>query len=248
MAWQEQLLIPHDDMWWSFCLEAKTIRIEHKEESIGFISINEEEQLIRSYVIDRKRSYVSRIMHDMKESKLFKEAIVGTHDPASILAVSSLFPKGSPHTLLYQLYDESRLSDCKNINQATAADLDKIIAYYHESIGAPIEWLQMYVGERIKKGEFYYLENEGVIKGSCEVREHSYSIDHMAIGIAVHPEFRKQGLGTNLLGAAARMALSAGKAPICSTEIENHGSIKAIESNGFSSQYQLLRWKPYSSE
>lgn len=241
-AWKDQLHTPHDDMWWSLCLSAKTLEIIIDDQSVGFASINEEGQLIRFYIGFEWLNSVSRVMRALLDQNLINAAIIGTHDTASIHAVSSLGATSTPHTLLYELESTERLKSCDNLIKATAADLDRVIEYYHYAIEAPIAWLQVYVGERIEKGEFFFLEEENTIAGSCEVRQHPYSKNHAAIGIAVNPDHRKKGLGTKLLGQAAKMALEDDKKPICSTEIENYGSIKAIESNGFRSKFHMPHW------
>lgn len=242
-AWKEQLHTTHDDMWWGFCLTAKTLEILIDDQSVGFASVNEEGQLIRFYVEFEWLNSVSRVMRALLDQNLINTAIIGTHDTASLHAVSSLGATSTPHTLLYELESTAQLKRCDYLIKATAADLDRVIEYYHYAIEAPIAWLQVYVGERIEKGEFFFLEDDNTICGSCEVRQHPYSKDHSSIGMAVNPDFRKQGLGTKLLGQAARIAIEQNKAPICSTETENLGSIKGIEANGFKSLHRLLHWR-----
>ena len=84
------------------------------------------------------------------------------------------------------------------------------------------------------------LEDIGEILGSCVVRKCDSDPEIANVGMAVAPAHRRKGLGTFLLGKAKEKAIEWGKQPICSCEMDNAGSLKSIQKNGFRSIHQML--------
>ena len=100
--------------------------------------------------------------------------------------------------------------------------------------------MQTYLGDLLAKGEVYALKNGDEYIGACEVRS-SLTNEHVAdVGMVVSPDHRRKGLGTYLLGQAKRIAKEGDKLAICSCEVDNIGSKKSIEKNGFISVHQML--------
>jgi predicted acetyltransferase len=107
-------------------------------------------------------------------------------------------------------------------------------------MGAPKGWLQGYLGGLVEKGEVFFLEQGDNIVGTCEVRKSTSAPAFADIGMAVSPDFRRQGYGTYMLNKAKAIAVEWGRHPICSCEKENVGSFKSISNCGFASKFQLL--------
>ena len=102
-----------------------------------------------------------------------------------------------------------------------------MITFYHKTIDAPLDWLEGYLGDLLRKGEVFYWEEKGEIIGACEVRKSVTHPEIADIGMLVSPSHRKQGYGSFLLHQAKTKALEWGKKPICSCEKDNIGSLKS---------------------
>ena len=59
------------------------------------------------------------------------------------------------------------------------------------------------------------------------------------VGMIIGKEYRKEGLGSYMLGRAVQIALKRRTVPICSCEADNPGSKKAIEHVGFRSRHAM---------
>ncbi|MEM7573265.1 MAG: GNAT family N-acetyltransferase [Bacteroidota bacterium] len=127
-----------------------------------------------------------------------------------------------------------------NFAQAQISDLERLIDFYHLGMEAPRTWLSKYLAAYQAEGACYFLEKAGEIIGACEVRASESQPEVADIGMVVGVAYRQQGIGSYLLGQAKQLAWASGRQPICSCEVENIGSRKSIEANGFRSEYQLL--------
>ena len=126
------------------------------------------------------------------------------------------------------------------LNACQTDDIERVVKFYHYSMGGPKEWLTGYIGGLIEKQEVFSLENGDKFIGACEVRESQTASDFADIGMVVSPDYRRMGYGTYLLNRAKIVAIENGKTPICSCEKDNVGSLKSIQNCGSVSMFQLL--------
>ncbi|MEM6804294.1 MAG: GNAT family N-acetyltransferase [Bacteroidota bacterium] len=237
----QSMTSPQDGMWESFREASRHWIIRDKSANIGYACVDDEKQLIQFFL---KQDYLSLgesiFTHFLQHTAVIK-GIVGTNNPTYLSLALATSKKIKLHSYLFRDHLPVSLEEkAGTLLQCQAEELEKIVQFYIESIGASRDWLLDYVGERIAKKEIYSLEHHAGIIGTCEVRNSPSSAQVVDIGMAVAPSYRRQGYGSYLLHQAKLIALTSGKTPICSCERENTGSFKAINHAGFRSLYQLL--------
>lgn len=240
--WRESLTGPQDGMWEIFRDTAEHWAFTAGDQVIGYACANEEHGLMQFYLSPTwQHKRVGTLKTFLKQEAIAK-GIVGTNNPAFLSAALELMQSVKVDTYLFtdqtQALSEEKTGD---FVAANGEDLDRLINFYHQSIGAPESWLRGYLGNHLERGELFFLKQGDSVIGACEVRK-SDSNDGIAdLGMVVSPSFRRQGYGTFLLGKAKTVAQAWGRASICSCEKDNVGSTRSIQKNGFRSTHQLLR-------
>ena len=241
-AWLKSLTAPQDGMWESFTDQAKHWLIQLNQETVGYTCVNEENTLLQFYLQPQFLNEGAAIFKTFIQQQKITQAIIGTNNPICLSLILHLNQSVQVHTYLFKDFSASAPTTNQDIAvvMAKSKDLLKLIAFCNYSVGAPEQWLKVYLGDLIEKGEIFILEDAGEVVGTCEVRKSASNPDVADLGIIVSPDHRKKGLGTLLLGKAKEIALQWKKSPICSCEKDNLGSLKAIQNNGFRSIHQML--------
>ena len=239
--WVKSLISPQDGMWESFRENAKNWGVFDGNTMIGYAAIGEDNQLIQYYIIPNLMSKNEDIFKAFLDKMQIKTAVVGTNNPCFLSAALNYTSDVKINSYLFRDGNEVEIEDKEGtIKECQEHDLNRIVDFCHSSIGAPKGWLLEYIGDLVNRKEIYFLEHNGDIIGTCEIRKSKTAPEFADIGMIVSPKYRQQGYGTYLLHEAKRIAIEWKKVPICSCEKENIGSIKSIHKCGFVSRYQLL--------
>lgn len=239
--WLQTLHSAQDGMWETFRDQAELWAIKDQQTIIGYACLDEDHQLIQFYLSPLYHARGAAIFQEFIQTFEIETGIVGTNNPVFSSMAFNFVKSIRVHTYLFRDNLVVTIPEKDGLlHQGQAADLNKIVAFYIHSIGAPEDWLNNYVGNRIQAGEIFYFENDNSIIGVCEVRKSPTNPTVADIGMAISTKFRKQGYGTYLLHQAKSIAQELGKKPICSCEKENLGSFKSITNSGFISLSQLL--------
>jgi len=97
------------------------------------------------------------------------------------------------------------------------------------------------VDERIAQGKYYVMREKGIFLGQGNFHRHTILHDAVSIGMAVHPNFRRKGVGRSIIMHLADICLKNGLTPYCGCWYYNHNSKATLESAGFVSQTRLLK-------
>ncbi len=239
--WQKSLVAPQDDMWESFTDYATHWEILQKDETIGYACVNDENCLLQFFVLPFWMSEGVSIFKQLIDQQNIASAIIGTNNPICLSIAMHIQKSVKIHTYLFTDALKVENNNKEGAFRIVALqELETIVNFYHESIGAPKGWLNDYLGNLVEKSEVFVLINGDEILGACEVRKSESNPKVAGVGVVVSSSQRKKGLGTFLLGKAKEKAIAWNRQPICSCEKDNIGSIKSIENNGFRSIHQML--------
>ena len=239
--WLRSLTSPQDGMWESFRNSAMNWGIECDDETIGYASIGEGNQLVQFYISPKHLSKGEVIFKEFIDEMEIRIGIVGTNNLGYLSLALNCVNELNINTYLFRNSSEVNVGEREGIlKECQNEDIERIVNFCHYSMGAPNEWLVGYIGDLIEKKEIFSFENGDDIIGTCEVRKSTTAPEFADIGMVVSPNYRRKGYGTYLLHKAKTIALDWGKTPICSCEKDNAGSIKSIHNCGFVSIYQLL--------
>ena len=97
-----------------------------------------------------------------------------------------------------------------------------------------------YLAGLIERQELFLLEKGGRILATGECRVSESQPPFADLGMIVYPEYRGQGLGTEVLLRLRREAATRALKPICSTEAGNIAARTAILRAGFRACHRLL--------
>ena len=239
--WRENLLAPQDDMWEAFMEMAVQWEIRLNEEIIGYACVNDDNILLQFYLLPFWLNHKEKLFEQFIKQQNIKKAILGTNNPVPLSSAMPFQKAIKVHTSLFtDLVKLDKIEKKETLTLAKTEDLDHLVDFCLESIGAPKEWSQGYFENLIVKQELFMLMNQGEIQGTCEVRKSIYDKKVAHIGMIVSCQYRRKGLGTYLLGLAKEIAIDWNRHPVCSCECDNLGSLKSIQNNGFRSKYQIL--------
>ena len=239
--WRESLLAQQDGMWEALTDMSQHLEIVNDKEIIGYAAIDENSWLLQFYLHDFWQKEGQVVLQELIKQFNVEKALAGTHNPIFLTPCLQIQKGLSVHTLLFENKLQTETDDSFGmLKMAEKEDLTPLIEFCHLSMGGPKEWLSQYLGNLIERSEVYFLEIDHEVIGSCEVRISSSEPSFADLGMIVSSTHRKKGLGTWLLGKAKSMAVTQGKRPICSCEVDNVASLKAIHANGFRSTHQML--------
>ncbi|MCF8247609.1 MAG: GNAT family N-acetyltransferase [Saprospiraceae bacterium] len=239
--WQKSLTAPQDDMWEAFTNYSNHWELKNENQTIGYACVNDDNLLLQFYVLPPWMQESISIFEEFIHHQKIKKALIGTNNPICLSIAMHFLKTIKVDTYLFTDFLNVDTTNNKGIlRPAELKDIGTLVIFCHESMGGPKEWLKGYIGNLIKRGEFFILEDGEEILGTCEVRKSESNSKVASVGMVVSPPHRKKGLGTYLLGKAKNIAIQWNKQPICSCEKDNIGSLKSIENNGFRSMHQML--------
>jgi len=239
--WRENLLAPQDDMWEAFMDMSVQWEIRLNKEIIGYACVNDENILLQFYLLPYWLNHTEKLFEQFIKQQDIKKAILGTNNPVPLTSAMHFQKAIKVHTSLFtDLVRLDKVEKKEGLTLAQTEDLDQLVGFCFESTGAPKEWSRGYFKNLIAKQELFILKDQAEILGTCEVRKSIYDKKVAHIGMIVSSKYRRKGLGTYLLGIAKEIAIDWKRHPVCSCEIDNLGSLKSIQNNGFRSKYQIL--------
>ena len=230
-----------DGMWESFRNHGLHIGFGIEDQILGYGTLNENNQLINFFVIPEFQNSAVGILSKLLTRKKISKGFVSTVNPVYLATSQKVLKKKKDHTFLFRELNHVDLPTKNEIvKEAYKEDIDDLVGFYNQSIGAPRDWLLGYTKGLIEKRALFYISDKDVILGVFEVRKNNQNNAYADIGMVVSPEFRRMGYGTFLLNEAKKMAVKRGLQPICSCEKSNSGSLKSIQKVGFTSNHKII--------
>ena len=97
------------------------------------------------------------------------------------------------------------------------------------------------VAENIALGKYYVMRKDGIFLGQGFYNKLTLTHDAASIGMSVHPDFRRMGVGRSIIMHLADICREKGVTPYCGCWYYNHNSKATLESSGFVTQTRLLK-------
>lgn len=221
----------NDDFWEEHVLGSRFYRIEHLARTIGILGIYRQENLTVFYT---PSSYLRHAQP----------------------AFAAMLEQLAPHYAFVPTTDELLLSLCMDKHKA----IDKQAYFFRHSGLAvrPPEWGRgllrpavpadeadildtQGVAENIRLGKYYVMRQDGVFLGQGFFNRHQLIPNAASIGMSVHPDFRRKGVGRSIMLHLIEICREQGITPYCGCWYYNHNSKRTLESAGFVTQTRLLK-------
>lgn len=240
-AYLGQLVGPMDDMWMAFSLMAQHHLLYVGAQLVGRCALDEEGKLLGFFVEESQRHRAPALLRHLLGRLQARCMLACTLDPGFLSVAMDVAASVEPEALLYAHTTEPSLEREEPLLAAAPRDHTRLVEFYQNQTGGPLEFLQGYVQERIERQELWLVQPGAGLQaiGELRVDKHQPGIAHL--GFIVREEARGQGLGTRLLGTLVQRSLERQLAPHCSTDMTNHGAQRAIERAGFRSSHRVLR-------
>jgi len=239
--WRETLTFPNDDFWDAMMKRAKSFFIKRGKIVQGFASISGPGHLMNFYLLPEFLHEGAVIMQQFLKEKELSTAWLWANNQMFFSVAMQLQRSIEVEGFLFQdMFDTDIVNKEGDFRQAQPEDLDKLVEFSHKYLGAPKDWLKEYIIEWIEREEFFYLEKDGDLIGTCETRTTEVNPNVASLGIVVNANYRKQGYGTYLMQRAKKIAKERDHQPICVCDLANIGSMKAIQNCGFGVLHPIM--------
>ncbi len=243
---------PLDGMWhFGFVPMAEHYGFYVNDDLVGFCCINSESYLLQFYLSETTQAssvdlFSLIINGNSAVIGEVKGAYVSTAEPQYLSLCLDNSSTLAVNALMYQYSNKESVIAENEITLSLAKDdqLEMLVDFAIEAIGAPQEWLTGYYANLIKRNELWYYSNGETIAATGECRHFDdYQTQYADLGMIVSPEHRGQGLATHVLNQLVMIAKKKGLKAICSTERSNIGAQKAINKAGFVAKNRIVQFE-----
>ncbi|WPP52880.1 GNAT family N-acetyltransferase [Catalinimonas niigatensis] len=242
------LTAPMDGMWDSLIHRAVVKGIFYKETCIGYLCHDQAFTLINFFVQDVWLNQKAVILAQLLDEDAYPQAYVSTNHPCFLAACMEFTKEISIYYYLFEdmrdIAQQAMLSPefiDADFVKAEQEDVDKIVQFCQQTTTADKAWLTQYIQEWVDKEGVYYLNREGEILGTCEIRKSETQAVYADLGAIVSADHRTKGLGTYLMLKAKAICYEQDLRPICSCRYDNAGSKRMIENSGFVNKHLMLK-------
>ncbi len=237
----DQLVAPLDDMWAAFADMAVPHALCLDETLVGSACVDEESRLLRFYVEPFHQKHSGAALGFVLGELSVKCMMVHTLDPNYLSTALDVAAKVESHTLLFASVTEPEVAGLDGLQQAGLDDHQRIVDFQAEQVGAPREFLNDYVLERLQRREMLLFEKDSqlVSVGEMRVDQRQQGVAH--VGLIVRDQERGARIGSRMLASLVARGRELGLHPHCSTEVTNLAARRAIERAGFRANHRILR-------
>ncbi len=244
---------PLDGMWMAgFVPMARHFGLYDNKKIIGYFCINDEGYLLQFHVIADQQIHASHYFdfvltyNDSSVGKI-AGAYVSTAEPYYLSLCLDAFEQFNSHTLMYQKADTKKTTGLMEseiqMQVVQHSQLQEVIMFAKDAIGAPEEWLLSYFSNLINREELngYWKDGQLLATGECRKFD-EYQTEYADLGFIVSLAMRGKGLGTQIFKYLLALAETQNLMPICSTEITNIGAQKAISRAGLIAGNRIIKF------
>jgi len=219
-----------DDFWEEHILTADVYAIREDEKPIGCFTIHSNEKITMFYVrpayIRIAQDIFKRILSDFN----VQTAFVATCD-LLFLNLCMDFHKRIEMQAYFFKYGSMAVRPPEYPSEllAVAVPCDETDILDKEG-----------VAENIALGKYYVMREKGIFLGQGFFNKNNLNPNAASIGMSVHPDFRRKGVGRSIIMHLANICHKKGITPYCGCWYYNHNSKATLESAGFITQTRLL--------
>jgi len=239
------LAAPLDGMWETFAAMGRQLELRSAGERAGYFSLNDAGQLLQFHVAAPFENAAAQLFAAVIARDGVRGAMVSTADPLFLGLCLDIQQALRMHTFLYQDHHrgEAALEGGAeaSLDAVEAGELEAIAGFQRDSLEQdPGDWLVGYLEHLIGRHELYALRLEGEILGTGEARVSDSQPPFVDLGVITVRRHRGRGVASHVLGRLKQLCYERELVPICSTTVENAGSMRAIAKAGFVSRHRIL--------
>jgi len=246
-AWQNSLTFPYDGSYVAEFNSSQHWLVKHKEERIGYACVSDKNLLYNFYIEPKYLKNGAAILEEFVKQREIKEAEVDTNNPICLSMVMELQKSIAVESYLFKDMEEV-IPEERDVafRLARTDELDRMLNFHQEAYEIAelsekaTEGLSDYYGNCLSTAVIYFLEKDKEVIGILEVRTADTGTKPTSLGVVVLPNYRKKGYGSYMLCQGKLIAKSRDSEAICSCNVKNISSRKAIEKSGFRALHLTL--------
>jgi GNAT superfamily N-acetyltransferase len=228
-----ELQIPH----------ARVVEISQTGNRIGYVIVKGR-VMLEFFVIHHFQSDICKHFFEIVKICGVDTILVQSFDRVLMACCSRLY---SSHVIGLLYRDFTRLTTPENpdisFRPANQKDLP-FLMMHEDGVFEPKDRLPV----SLEKGEIIiFLTGETIIGCGFITRIH-LQWDYYDLGVWVVPAFRGHGYGTRIISRLTVICDNNGWIPVCGCGVDNLGSQRVLEKNGFKCHYQLLEFNVTAKE
>lgn len=239
------LTAPMDGMWASAIIPDATFwEIQANGERAGYFCLDADQYLLRFHVWENYLQRAREIFQWLLSSQHIQQAFACTIEPLYFSLCLDYQQHMTAHTYLFQDTNVSRstpaLDSSRTFRKAAQSDLDVLVRFYQANTEGPGDWIHGFLSERLKREELFLLYDQQTLVATGECIPSQKQTPYADLGMVVAQAYRSKGLGSFMLTQLKKHCYETGLKPICSCEVINLASQKAIEKAGFISVQRIM--------
>jgi GNAT superfamily N-acetyltransferase len=240
------LTAPMDGMWASAIIpEASFWEIQANGQQAGYFCLDTERCLLRFHLWENYLDRARDIFHWLLSTHSIQQALASTIEPLYFSLCLDFQKHMTPHTYLFQDHHPDvsvpNLTIESTFRKATSSDLPEVVNFYQANIEGAGEWIPDFLHRRIEQEELFLLYDQQTLAATGECIPSQKQIPYADLGMVVARTYRSKGLGSFMLTQLKKYCYETGLKPICSCEVTNLASRKAIEKAGFVSLQRIMQ-------
>ena len=221
----------NDDFWEGHILNCQVFRICQSGETIGLCGIHSQNNLVFFYTPAIYLRYAQPAFAAMLATLAPQFAYVPTSDELFLslsmdrhvkIDMQAYFFKYGAAIVRPPDYPRGLLKIASSSNEADILDDEG-------------------VAENIALGKYYIMRSAGIFLGQGFFNKRTIIPGAASIGMSVHMNFRRMGVGRSIIMHLADICKEQGLTPCCGCWYYNHNSKATLESAGFVTKTRLLK-------
>lgn len=211
--------------------------LKEDEQTAGYALITPEKVLIEFYLQEQFHDAVGSFLRMVVLELDVRSVYVKSFDTL-LTSCCQEFPS-KEIGILYRDYFDTEIAEKTEMSVRWADSYDlPLLLEYDDEVFEPKELLPEYIQE--KSILLCYWQNRYVGCGFLTCVHPGWK--YYDIGVWVHPDLRRQGIGTRIIAWLKLYCIASGGEPICGCGIDNIGSRMVLERNGFSGRHRLIEY------
>ena len=239
------LVAPMDGMWESAVIaHAAFWEIRVREQHAGYFCIGADNVLLRFHLEEVYLDRAQEIFRWIVSTFGAQHAIVSTIEPLYFALCLDVQSSLTPHSYLFRDHRRVELSSglSKSIfRQAEVSELASVMRFYQAHTEGSGAWIEAFLDARLTREELFILYDQQTLVAAGECIPSQKQAPYADLGMVVARSYRGRGLGSFMLTQLKNRCYEAGWKPICSCEVANRASKRAIEKAGFVSEQRMVK-------
>jgi len=239
------LIAPMDGMWESAVIaHAIFWEIRVSEQHAGYFCIGSDTVLLRFHLGENYLDRAQEIFRWIVSTYGIQHAIVSAIEPLYFALCLDLQTSLTLHSYLFRDHRRIDLSSglSKDVfRKAEASELESILCFYRANTEGSGEWIEAFLNARLTREELFVLYDQHTLVAAGECIPSQKQPPYADLGMVVARSYRGRGLGSFMLTQLKKRCYEAGWKPICSCEVANRASKRAIERAGFVSEQRMVK-------